>query len=254
MRLNRFLAAIACIAVLAACSSPESDFKKAEQANTEAAFQQFLDKHAEGPLADQARQRLTDMHDERDWAVAEQAGTTDALRTYLQAYPSGLHATAADAQLQDLERRAAWQAADQAGSKEALEAFIAQYPGSPETAEAQQRLAALAPPPPPPAPPRKSTAAKTGKPAQSAAAKAPAGGYHVQLGAFSSNAMADQQRKLLAQKYGKLVPGPLAVAAPPAGAKDKLFRVRSAGTSEAEAARVCKALKAKGQACLVIPP
>ena len=85
MRIPVLLAAGILVAALSACSSPESDLKTAEQANTEASYQKFLGDHPEGPLADEARKRITDLHDERDWLTAQQADSADALRAYLQA-------------------------------------------------------------------------------------------------------------------------------------------------------------------------
>ena len=44
--------------ILTSCSNPEADFQKAEQANTEQAYNDFIQRHPKSPLADQATAKM----------------------------------------------------------------------------------------------------------------------------------------------------------------------------------------------------
>ena len=253
--LSRYASMMVIAAVLGACSNPDDDFRAAGQANTEAAWREFLNEHPDSALADQARLRLDELREQQDWAAAQQAQSSEALRGYLQAHPMGPNADAALEQLLELERRFVWQTASRAATREALENFLLQYPDAPEAAEARERIAALAT-----SVPARSTAAKpaparnttpVARPA--AAAKASTGSTRMQFGAFSTRERATQQRALLELKFGTTLPAGLTIDAPASGSKDQLYRLRSAPLSEAQARSTCAALKQQGQACMIVP-
>jgi hypothetical protein len=155
----------------------------------------------------------------------------------------GPNADAALEQLLDLERRYIWQTAIRTASREAFENFLLQYPDAPEADEARERIAALGP-------------AVPAKVASTPARKAPtisAGNTRLQLGAFSTRERALQQRELLKSGFSQLLPGALSVDAPGSGSRDQLYRLRSAPMAETQARSICAALRAKGQACMVVP-
>ncbi len=258
--LSRYASLMVIAAALGACSNPEGDFRTAEQTNTEAAWQEFLNQHPDSALAGQARLRLDDLREQQDWAKAQQAESPEALRAYLQAHPMGPNADAALEQLLNLERQFIWQTATRSATREAFENFLLQYPDAPEAAEARERIAALAPA----APARsgssqavaaKGTAVHSKTPASPSAAapKASTGKTRLQFGAFSTRERALQQRKLLESKFGQLLPGTMTVDAPVSAGKDQLYRLRSAPMSEAQARSSCTALKEQGQACVIVP-
>lgn len=253
--LSRYASLVVFAAVLGACSNPENDFRTAEQANTEAAWREFLDQHPDSTRAGQARLRLDDLREQQDWEKAQQAQSPEALRAYLRAHPMGPNADAALEQLLDLERRFIWQTAIRTATREAFETFLLQYPDAPEAAEARERIAALSLPVS-----TRSTAVKAG----SARSKTPGsqpvaaplgstGTARMQFGAFSTRERAMQQRKLLESKFGEMLPGAITVDVPASGARDQLYRLRSAPLSEARARSSCAALKEQGQACLIVP-
>src|SRR6185437_10272966 len=105
---------IAVAAVLAACSSAESDWKKADSQNTTAAYQDFLTHHPNDTHAQEARDRIAKLEDDQAWADAQKANTTDGYQQYLQKEPNGAHAQEAQTQVTALERAADWKAAQQA--------------------------------------------------------------------------------------------------------------------------------------------
>ena len=263
--LSRHASLVLLAAVLAACSNPENDFRAAEQANTEAAWREFLDQHPDSALAGQARLRLDDLREQQDWDKAQQAQSPEALRAYLQAHPMGPNADAALEQLLDLERRFIWQTATRTATREAFENFLLQYPDAPEAAEARERIATLSPAvparPAQPRPVQPSSAAASPEAGRSkttvsqpvAAPKAGTGKARMQFGAFSTHERALAQRKLLASKFGQLLHGSVTIDAPVSGGKDQLYRLRSAPMSEAQARSSCAALKEQGQACVIVP-
>ena len=253
--LSRYASLVVFAAVLGACSNPESDFRTAEQANTEAAWREFLKQHPDSTLAEQARVRIDDLREQQDWAKAQQAQSPEALRAYLQAHPMGPNADTALEQLLDLERQFIWQTATRTATREAFESFLLQYPDAPEAAEARERIAALSPPVSTRSAAAKAQPARSKSPASPpvTAAKTSAGNTRMQFGAFSTRERALQQRKLLESKFGQILRGAITVDAPASDTKDQLYRLRSAPMSEAQARSSCAALKEQGQACVIVP-
>lgn len=258
--LSRYASLVVFAALLGACSNPESDFRAAEAANTEAAWRDFISQHPDNTLAGQAQQRLHDLREQQDWQKALQAQSPEALRAYLQAHPMGPNADAALEQLLDLERRFIWQTAIRTATREAFENFLLQYPDAPEAAEARERIAALAPTvsartvsAKPAAAKATSARSKTPVSRPAAVPLASGGNARMQFGAFSTRERAVAQRKLLESKFGQMLPGAITVDAPVSGSNDQLYRLRSAPMSEAQARSSCAALKEQGQACVIVP-
>jgi len=268
----RALVVAGLLAGLAACSSPEDEYRKAEQQDTTAAYTEFLARHPQGPLAEQAQSRLESLAEQQAWTTAEAAGTSAAYRGYLEQHPMGPNADAALERLLDLERRSLWVAAEQAGTREALENYLLLYPDSAEAAAARQRLAALAPGGAPPsepvtptaavAPPRPpqlavrppASALSQSAPARSAPAQStPTGSrsYRVQLGAFSSRARAEAQAGTVNARYAGILGGPAQVVDPVPGSPDQFYRLVSRPLPEQDARQACQALRQRGQECLV---
>ena len=241
MKIVRLIVAAAALALVFACSSPERDWQKAQKENTEAAFQAFLEKHPEGEWAQKAQAQLDAIKDTRDWENAQTSDAVAAYNNYLLAHPTGAHMGEARQRVTDLQTAAAWSAAQAAGTREALEQFLMQHADAPQAEQARSQLAALAPPPPP------ETKTKTKSPGKTAA-KAPTGDYHVQLGAFSSQDKAKTEQASLEKRFHNLV-GSLVVQKP--SGSDHLYRVKTAGMTEAAARSACQKLKDAGQECVV---
>lgn len=112
------------------------------------------------------------------------------------------------------------------------------------------RLAAAAPPP---APPVKAAPAPAPAPVAAAAAPAAAGGAQVQIGAFSSTALADKGYADIAKAF----PAPMAgkakrVETVTREGQTPLYRGLIGGFANREAAQAfCNTLKAAGRSCLV---
>jgi cell division protein FtsN len=88
-----------------------------------------------------------------------------------------------------------------------------------------------------------------------ASAKSRAGTYGIQLGAFKSSADAANRRWAhLSKEYPKLLSGLSPTVSPKKSAAGTLYRLQVVGITEKHARAICKALKAKSQACVPIHP
>jgi cell division protein FtsN len=93
----------------------------------------------------------------------------------------------------------------------------------------------------------------TGAPVKTAKPAAGSGDHGVQLGAFKSNADAAKRRWAhLDKEYPKLLAGLSPTVAPRKTASGTLYRLQVVGLTEKHARGICKSLKAKSQACVVI--
>ncbi len=251
--------------VLAAsgCSRQQSDWEKARTANTTDSYELFLKKYPNGEFTAQAQARVKELYEERDWQKARDADTPDAYQAFLKQYPEGKWTEEARIRVENFT--------------------LAQAPGTPAGAEspvAAPGPAVPAPPGPKPAakpatkPPATAGAAanagsaagatappnspaKTVKAAKNAKnAKASGGGaYGVQLGAFGAGAEAARKRwSELQSAYPTLLAGLTPKVSPAKGASGTLYRLQVSDLAGKRAHAICKALRAKHQACVLITP
>ncbi|MBM4196563.1 MAG: hypothetical protein FJ197_05600 [Gammaproteobacteria bacterium] len=244
---SRLMLAAALAILASACTNPEADWQAAETENTEASYQAFLENHPEGEWAQRAEAALDAIKDARDWEAAQTSDVIEAYNNYLLAHPTGTHMGEARQRITELETEDAWNTAVSAGSREALEDFLLRYPDSPQAEQARAQLVALTPPPlPEPKPAPKPAAKPAPKPAAAKTAAPPKGNFQVQLGAFSAKATAQTEKSRLESRH-RSITGALHIEQ----SGDKLFRVKSAGMTEAAARSACQQLKSRGQDCMV---
>jgi hypothetical protein len=93
--------------------------------------------------------------------------------------------------------------------------------------------------------------AQAEKPAPTTPAPASAGGALVQIGAFNSTAIADQEFAKVRASFGKYVAGKGKRVEPVERGGQTLYRTAFTGFTKAEAQAFCGALKAAGKACIV---
>ena len=84
------------------------------------------------------------------------------------------------------------------------------------------------------------------------AAGAQAGPFHVQIGAFSTEAEAQRQISAIAERAGTVLAGHAPVTVPVAKSNMQFYRARFAGFNEAKAQATCQTLKAQKIECLVM--
>jgi SPOR domain len=208
------------LASLVACSSAETDWKKADAQATIAAYQQFLTAHPNDSHAEQARNRIHALGDEQAWALAGKSYTEDGFKQYVQAQPNGGHLQEARERITEFERAAAWKSARANPTVTVLQGFLNQYPKGPEADQARTQLQKLS-----------------------------AEQYRVQLAAFRAKERAERERTRLQSEYSKVLREIVVV---PPTAQDKLNRVDSAPMTHDEAQSACAALKKARQHCEVV--
>lgn len=235
------------------CSRQQSDWEKTRAANTADSYEQFLKKYPSGEFTAQAQARVKELYEERDWQKARDADTQEAYQAFLKQYPEGKWTEEARIRVENFTLAQAPSNATPAG------ADTANTTGNPATgdvtaaaATATAAAAAKAKPPaaaPAPSPATAASPIKAAKPA------AQAGSYGIQLGAFKASADAANKRWAhLDKEYPKLLAGLSPTVAPKKSASGTLYRLQVAGLTEKRARAICKSLKAKSQACVVIHP
>jgi len=203
---------------LAACSNPTADWQKANQQNTVAAYQQFIQQHPNDERVSQAHNRINALQDEAAWSTAQSTNTLDGYQQYLQQEPNGMHAADAQDKVNGLQADAAWQTAQSTNTAAGYQDFLQKYPNSPHTSDAQDALKKLT-------------------------------GYQALLGTSRSKATADKLAARLKDKYGSDLQD--VVVVPPTG-KSKTLEVRSAPMTEDDAKAACAKLRKAHQHCEVV--
>jgi len=218
---HEYLCAMALCSALAmtACSSVNKDWADASAANTVAAYQSFLDKHAADPHAQEAKAYILALIDDAAWRTAQNSNSLDSYRQYLQAEPNGSHAQTARDQMAVLERGNAWKIAQSAGTSAALQAFLKNYPHGPEADQARQTLAAVH------------------------------SSYRAELGTFHNERAAARKRSELQSRFSGVLKE-VDVLSP--DSSNKRYRVMSGLMDRHEAASTCASLKRDHQNCEVV--
>lgn len=238
--------AIAISILLVSCSAEKSDWQAAQSADSVEAYEQFITKHPQSALANEARARTKQLAEEKDWEKATSVDTADSYQAFLGKYPDGKWSEEARIRVENFNVLGA---PATAAATAAAEAPAAAKPAESKPAEAKPAEAK-------PAPAVKPAPAAKAAAAMPAAAPRPAasGGHRVQLGAFSSVDKANSEWQRLKGKYpaqlGSLSPSVVPVDA----SAGKLFRLQAQVADEARARATCGALTAAGQACVVVMP
>jgi hypothetical protein len=238
------------------CSRQQSDWEKSRTANTTDSYEQFIKKYPNGEFTAQAQARLKELNEERDWQKARDADTQEAYQAFLKQYPEGKYTEEARIRVENFTLAqappngapAAAEAPNAAGNPPGGGTAPGGTTGG--TGGTGGAGAAAAPKPAVSAP-----AAPSAPPARAAkvARAASKGGGGIQLGAFkSSDAAAHKRWAHLEKEYPKLLAGLSPTVAPKKTASGTLYRLQVVGLGEKRAREICKSLKAKSQACVVI--
>ena len=255
---------IAISILLVSCSAEKSDWQAAQSADSVEAYEQFITKHPQSALANEARTRTKQLAEEKDWEKATSVDTADSYQAFLGKYPDGKWSEEARIRVENFNvlgapanaAAATVAAPDAAKPAETAKPAEAAKPEAPKTAAPKPAPAAgpAAATKPVPAPkPAASMPATAAKPA-TAVKPAAAGGYRVQLGAFSSVEKANSEWQRLTGKYAAQLGGLAPSVVPVDASAGKLFRLQARVADEARARAICGALSAAGQACVVVVP
>jgi hypothetical protein len=276
MVINKAILSWCCVVVLclSACSRQQSDWEKTRAANTTDSYEQFLKKYPSGEFTAQAQARVKELYEERDWQKARDADTLEAYQAFLKQYPEGKWTEEARIRVENFSLAqapsngtpAAPDAAGTPGNAPTPDGTAAtrnsSTPDSTTAANAgdtvSAAVAAASPHPPVTAPLKPAKAAASAEPGTAASSGAAAslkkGSAGIQLGAFkSSSAAADKRWAHLHKEYPKLLAGLSPTVSPKKSASGTLYRLQVTGLTEKHARAICSSLKAKSQACVVLP-
>lgn len=231
------------------CSRRQQEWETARTADNIQGYETFLKSFPDGEFTSQAQARVKELQEAQDWQQAIMTDTPEAYRKFLEHYPSGRMSDEARIRVENfaLAQTPAPGSEGAAPGEEGLPPQVAVPMEAPPEEPAPVQNKAPTPPALPPA--------HDASPAKTPAAPSSGSGYRIQLGAFAGGdkqAMAEWRR--LKDKYPKqlsnLSPS-VKLATTSAG---HVYRLQAGKTTEARAREICSALKAKGQACVVVLP
>ena len=211
------IAAASILALLAACSRTQQDWRVAQQAGTSQSYEVFAQLHPDSELAGVARQRVAQLIEEAAWQQATRLNTPAAYQQYLAKYPSG--SWSQDARIR-MESRS-----------------MAAHP-LPDSAPP----ATAARPAPAAAPTVHARGAGTN-----------AGRSAVQLGAFSTIANVDSAWTQLSSRFKPELQGLSPQIEPVMSSGRRFYRLEILVANEAAARQLCRQLQQHSQGCLAVP-
>lgn len=238
---------LALILGLSGCSREADDWRSAQAADTSASYGQFLKQYPGSAHGKEATLRLAQLAEDEAWQSATVTDSQMGYQQFLARYPEGKWAQEARVRIENFSLTPA--------TPVAAPVAAVTPPAAPATPATPAKPAATIPVPPP-APPSASPAKPVEKkaPAKKSAASAPASGFGVQLGAFSSKGKAEAAWAKLDKAHKAAWGGQShQVIAGRAGTAD-VFRLRVPQASEAAARKLCERLKAAQEACVVYRP
>jgi hypothetical protein len=192
---------------------------------------------------------------QQEWEAARSADTLPAYQRFLASFPDGEFVSQAQARVRELEEDADWQKATRADTPEAYQEFVARHPQGRMADEARIRIGNFALAQTPSGTPQEMGAPAAPGAASPIATAAPGGSYHIQLGAFAGgDKQAMNEWRRLQGEYPQLLGGLTPSVKLTTTTSGHLYRLHAGVMDEAGARSVCAALKAKGQACVVVPP
>jgi len=251
------------------CSRVQGDWKTAQAADTIEAYGDFLHKHPDAAEATEARARIEQLGEDRDWQRASTADTRQAYAQFIALHPNSKWTQEARIRIENfalgpapLPAAAVSAAPEEPPAVAASSTTSAATPAvatvAASTLPAKSPLAATqgaAVPPPKPTKPPVATAPTPGRvaaaPERAALAAHSGTRQTIQLGAFNSEAIAQDQWQKLTRRHAEL-----------AGLKPRtetvnrhgrnLYRLRTELPDSSTAVRTCAALQHSGDACIVV--
>jgi cell division septation protein DedD len=239
MVINKIVLIVCCSVALAlaGCSRQQSDWEKARAANTTDSYEQFLKSYPNGEFTAQAQARVKDLYQERDWQKARDTDTLEAYQAFLKQYPEGKWTEEARIRVENFTLA-------QAPSATNTNTGAADTGANAPPAAAQASPAATKPQAPPPAPAPSAAANSTGS----------AGAYGIQLGAFKNSDAVDKRWAGLQKQYPAILAGLSHKVLARKTPQGTVYRLQATGLTAKQSRGICHKLKAKAQACIVIPP
>jgi SPOR domain len=263
IRAGKVAMGVCLLALAAGCSREQQDWRSAEAADSIEGYGQFIQRHPESELAAQARSRVTQLGEDLDWQHAGSADSPDAYRQFITQHPNGKWAQEARIRIENFSLGAAGsgsagttapaaKASDGQASAVASQNDALASPGEVAAAPARPATRAQQTAPIQPAQGQQSAAAAPAHPTP--AANAGSRGFGVQLGAFSSEASANNEWRVLTGRFGSELQGLSEHVVTADTASGRLYRLQAGVADEARARAVCEILRKRSQACVPVLP
>lgn len=233
------IAAVGMLALLAACSRAQRDWRVAQQAGTPQAYTVFAERHGDSELAAVARQRAAQLTEEAAWQRATRANSITAYQQYLAQYPSGSWSQDARIRMQSRSMTLAAQTPQESPPAMPPGAGPVNTPDGPVDGAAPTREK-MAPATPQPAAHPNEQAASVGRSA-------------VQLGAFITVANANNAWTQLSSRFPAELQGLTPQIVSVASSGRSLYRLQTRVADDAAARRLCRQLQQRSQDCLPVP-
>ena len=129
-------------------SEVESAWQKALNANTIAAYYQFVERFAKSKYAKTAENKIVALEEDEKWAKTESICTLIAYESYKKAYPFGKYISQANAKIAEFKNRKnddeMWNIAYSANTEAKYKEYISMYPNGAHIVEANNKLHEIA--------------------------------------------------------------------------------------------------------------
>lgn len=226
-RAGKVAALMIFLALGAACSREQQDWRSAEASDTVEGYGRFLHRHPDSELATEARTRIAQLTEDREWEQAASADSAASYRQFLEQHPNGKWAQEARIRIQNF----------------ALSGLPAD--GRPAAGPVGSAALSNAPSAGP------QTAAALASPGELASAPA---GYGIQLGAFASESAAGNEWQQLTARFAAQLRGLSPHVVPASTTTGPLFRLQAQVADEAQARALCEMLRKQSQPCVPVLP
>ena len=167
---------------------------------------------------------------EASWKDAEREDSAAAYRDYLEKFPAGSHASLARARIAELAEADAWALANRLRTPEAWQRYLGEWPDGRHAALARRQLIAFIP----------------------AEAPRASGEFAVQLGAYSSEAIARGNLSRFAREQSAELAGLQLRVLAPQDLETDVWRLRTQALPEGAARDLCERLRAGGVDCVPV--
>jgi len=234
---------------LIGCDRQGAQWEQAQQEDTVAAYQSFVERYPDSPESQEARNRIQALRAERAWTDARQRNTAEAYRGFLEQFPDAAMSQEAQTRLQTLERETTWQALAGSEDTAALRSFAEQYAGSSEAELARDRADELEAQARAEAERRERERELKAQRERELEAqrRAEQGTHRVQLAVVGGQAQANAGVEQLRQRLDEVL-GDVALEAQPTNGR---YRLVTQPMSREQAQALCESFKQLGQDCLV---
>ena len=184
--------------------------------------------------------------EQQDWRSAESADTIEAYGRFIQRHPESELAAQARTRVAQLDEDQDWQHAGSADTVDAYRQFISQHPNGKWAQEARIRIENFS---------LGEQARSLAMPATGPADAPPARvGFGVQLGAFSTQAGASDEWRVLTGRFGPELQGLQEHVVAVEGVSGRIYRLQAAVGDETRARAICSALRSHGHGCVAVLP